>query len=185
MGSSLNVADPTVADLFVAEFDTRFGTLRVASTEQGLAYVQLSRAAGRGFAGWCKRHAPEAKVREAWKPNQTAIRQITQYLEGKCFDFDLPLDLRATDFQRRVYDALLDVPYGETRTYAQIAKAIGQPKAVRAVGTANGANPLSLVVPCHRIVATGGKLGGYAGGLRMKKQLLAMERSRPREGSLL
>ncbi len=178
-------ADSTDPTLQVADFETRFGVMRCASTDRGLAYVQLSRAAGRGFEGWRTRHLPGARVEEAWKPNQDAIRQITDYLEGKRDVFELELDLRATDFQQRVYAALQQVPYGETRTYTQIAEAIDAPKAVRAVGTANGATPLSLVIPCHRIVAAGGKLGGYAGGLRMKKQLLAMERSRPREGSLL
>lgn len=171
--------------LHVAEFESPFGTMRCASTEKGLAYVQLPRASGRGFAGWRRRHAPDLRVEEAWKPNQAATRQITEYLEGKRREFDLPLDLRATDFQARVYEALREVPYGETRTYTDIARTISQPKAVRAVGTANGSNPLSLVIPCHRIVAAGGKLGGYGGGLPMKKKLLAMEHSTPLAGDLL
>ena len=84
-----------------------------------------------------------------------------------------------------VYAALGEIPYGETRSYLEIANAIGQPKASRAVGTANGANPLSLVIPCHRVINAGGKLGGYAGGLPMKKKLLAMEHRRPLAGQLL
>ena len=171
--------------LHLAELDTSFGVLRCLSTDRGLAFVELPRASGRGRVGWQRRHAPRARVRDGWKANRDALRQIGEYLEGKRREFDLPLDLRATPFQRRVYEALLEVPYGETRTYAEIARAIGQPRATRAVGTANGANPLSLVIPCHRIVASGGKLGGYGGGLAMKKRLLAMERATPLPGDLL
>lgn len=172
-------------NLHVAEFETRHGLMRCASTERGLAYVHLPRAGGRGMDGWRRRHAPEAEPVTAWEPNRVAIQQITEFLEGKRSSFDLPLDLRGTPFQLLVYQALLEIPYGETRTYSEIARCIGQPKAVRAVGTANGANPISLVVPCHRVVATGGKLGGYAGGLPMKKQLLAMEHAKPLAGNLL
>jgi O-6-methylguanine DNA methyltransferase len=100
-------------------------------------------------------------------------------------DFALPLDLRGTDFQRRVWDALLAIPYGETRSYAEIARGIREPAAVRAVGAANGANPCSIVVPCHRVVATGGKLGGYGGGLPLKRKLLALEHANPLDGDLL
>ncbi len=171
--------------LHVAEFETRFGVMRCASTEQGLAYVHLPRAGGRGLEGWRRRHAPEAEAAVAWEPNRRAIQQITEYLAGKRRAFELPLDLRATPFQHLVYEALQRVPYGETRTYTDIARDIGQPQAVRAVGTANGANPISLVVPCHRVVAAGGKLGGYAGGLPMKKKLLAMEHATPLDGDLL
>ena len=171
--------------LHVADFETRHGLMRCASTERGLAYVHLPRAGGRGLDGWRRRYAPEARTIVAWEPNRVAIGQITEFLEGKRTRFDLPLDLRASPFQQLVYDALLEIPYGETRTYAEIALRIGQPKAHRAVGTANGTNPISLVIPCHRVVAAGGKLGGYAGGLPMKKQLLAMEHAKPLAGNLL
>jgi O-6-methylguanine DNA methyltransferase len=168
-----------------ADFETPFGTMLCASSDGGLAYVGLQRASGRGFAGWLRRFAPEAQLAEAWEPNRRAVTQIVEYLNGKRREFDLELDVRATDFQRSVYDALRRIPYGETRTYAGIAREIGAPRAVRAVGAANGANPISLVVPCHRVVASGGKLGGYAGGLPMKQQLLAMEHRSPADGDLL
>lgn len=171
--------------IHTAEFDTSYGTMRVASSERGLAYLQLPRASGRGFDGWLRRHAEGEEVRAGYEPNRAVITQVTEYLEGKRRDFDLPLDLRATDFQLCAYEALLAIPYGETRSYAEQAQAIGRPKAVRAVGTANGANPISIVVPCHRVVASGGKLGGYGGGLPMKKKLLAMEHASPLEGDLL
>jgi methylated-DNA-[protein]-cysteine S-methyltransferase len=168
-----------------AEFESPVGTLRCASTGAGLAHVELPRASGRGFTGWLLRFAPGARVEEAWAPNREAITQIVDYLEGKRRRFDLSLDLRGTAFQRRVYDALLRIPYGETRTYGEIAREIGAARAVRAVGSANGANPLPLVVPCHRVVASGGRLGGFGGGLRLKRWLLAHEHVRPLEGDLL
>ena len=171
--------------IHTAEFDTPYGAMRVASSERGVVYLQLPRASGRGFEGWLRRHAPDAEVRAGYEPNRAAIQQITEYLHGKREAFELALDLRATPFQQRVYEALVELPYGETRTYTEIAQRIGAAKAVRAVGTANGANPVSLIVPCHRVVAAGGKLGGYGGGLPMKKKLLAMEHRRPAQGALL
>ena len=109
-----------------------------------------------------------------------------EYLEGRRTAFDLPLDLRGTEFQLRVWAALRGIPYGETRSYREVARALQRPRAVRAVGSANGANPLPLVIPCHRVVASDGKLGGYGGGLALKAKLLAMERSQhPAQGCLL
>lgn len=168
-----------------AEFESPIGSLLCASTERGLAYVRLPRAGGRGFAGWLRRQAAGAEVRQGFAPNKAAIQQILEYLEGKRSEFDLALDLRGTDFQRRVWGALLEIPYGQTRSYAEVARSIREPAAVRAVGTANGANPCSIVVPCHRVVATGGKLGGYGGGLPLKRRLLALEHANPLDGDLL
>jgi len=168
-----------------ARFETPFGEMLAASTARGLAYLQLPHASGRGFTGWLRRFAPEATRREANAPNRSAIGQILEYLEGKRQGFDLSLDLRGTQFELAVYRELERIPYGETKTYSEVARALGQPKAFRAVGNANAANPLSLVIPCHRVVAVGGKLGGYGGGVSMKKQLLAMERARPVAGELL
>lgn len=168
-----------------ASFDTPFGEMVAASTARGLAYLQLPRASGRGLAGWLRRYVPRATREEAYAPNRAAIGQVLEYLEGKRVEFDLPLDLRGTEFELAVYRELERIPYGQTRTYAEVAEAVGNPKAFRAVGNANASNPLPLVIPCHRVVAVGGKLGGYAAGLAMKKQLLMMERARPAAGDLL
>lgn len=181
----MRYCDPSMEIVHTAEFETDQGLMLCASTEWGLAYVRLPRASGRGFSGWLQRFAPGAELQSAYAPNRGAVQQIREYLEGKRRSFDLPLDVRGTPFQRRVYEELLAIPYGETRTYGELARAIGQPNAVRAVGAANGANPIALVVPCHRVVASGGKLGGYGGGQALKKQLLAMERRKPLEGQLL
>jgi len=105
-----------------------------------------------------------------------AARQLRAYFAGDLREFNLPLDLRGTDFQLRVWRQLLRIPYGETRTYLDIARAIQAPKAVRAVGAANGANPISIVVPCHRVIGSSGKLVGYGGGLPLKKRMLELER---------
>ena len=104
-----------------------------------------------------------------------AVRQLQAYFERRLRRFDLPLDLQGTDFQKRVWSELANIPYGETRSYARIAAAIGSPRAVRAVGAANGANPMAIIVPCHRVIGSSGKLTGYGGGLPLKKRLLELE----------
>jgi len=105
-------------------------------------------------------------------------RQLREYFGGQRSRFDLPLDPRGTAFQRKVWGALLTIPFGETRSYQQIAIQVGNPKAVRAVGAANGRNPLSIVAPCHRVIGSNGKLTGFAGGLETKAYLLALEGSK-------
>ena len=105
------------------------------------------------------------------------VAQLRAYFAGRLRVFDLPLDLAGTAFQVAVWRELLTIPYGETRSYSYIAQAIGRPAAVRAVGTANGANPIPIVVPCHRVIGANGKLVGYGGGLPLKKRLLALERT--------
>ena len=107
-----------------------------------------------------------------------AERQLSDYFAGRRTVFDLPLDFRGTAFQRAVWGELLKIPYGETRSYGEIAWAIGSPSAVRAVGAANGRNPISIVAPCHRVIGASGKLTGFAGGLEAKAFLLDLERGR-------
>lgn len=102
--------------------------------------------------------------------------QINEYLEGKRKNFDLPLEAEGTNFQKRVWEALSRIPYGTTCSYKDIALVLQHKKASRAVGTANGRNPLSIIVPCHRVISSDGSLGGYAGGLDVKKKLLAIEK---------
>ena len=105
-----------------------------------------------------------------------AERQLTGYFSGEVQAFDLPLDFRGTDFQRQVWSALLDIPFGQTRSYVDIARTIGRPTAFRAVGAANGRNPISIVAPCHRVIGQDGGLTGFAGGIAAKQHLLALER---------
>lgn len=107
---------------------------------------------------------------------QEANHQLHAYFQGKRNQFDLPLEFYGTDFQKKVWVELLKIPYGETRSYLDIATALDNPKAVRAVGAANGKNPLSIIAPCHRVIGKNGKLVGFAGGLDVKEQLLKLEK---------
>jgi O-6-methylguanine DNA methyltransferase len=123
----------------------------------------------RRFACECARKPRHPPVREA-------TRQLVEYLLGFRRDFDLPVRLHGTPFQLRVWRALKEIPYGETCTYAEVARAVGNPSAARAVGAANAANPVAIVIPCHRVIQSDGRLGGYGGGLRLKQFLLDLER---------
>ena len=104
-----------------------------------------------------------------------AIKQLNEYLDGKRSSFDLPLEPKGTEFQKKVWNALKEIPFGETRSYGEIAKIIGNEKAARAVGMANNKNPIAIIVPCHRVIGADGKLVGYAGGLDLKERLLKLE----------
>ncbi len=104
-----------------------------------------------------------------------AAKELRAYFEGKVRLFNVPLDMQGTAFQLSVWHELVKIPFGETRSYAQIAESVGKPKAVRAVGAANGSNPVAIIVPCHRVIGSGGKLTGYGGGLPLKKRLLELE----------
>jgi len=106
-----------------------------------------------------------------------AAKELTEYFAGLRDGFSIPLDMRGTAFQKQVWAALLDIPFGETRTYGQIAKQLGKPNHSRAIGAANARNPISIIVPCHRVIGYSGKLIGFAGGLEAKAHLLALERS--------
>ena len=107
---------------------------------------------------------------------QQTIKELEEYFAGNRKVFTVPLDLRGTEFQKKVWEALREIPYGETRSYKEIAEKIGNPKASRAVGMANHRNPIGIVVPCHRVVGANGKLTGYAGGIPMKQALLELEK---------
>ncbi|MFB7452194.1 methylated-DNA--[protein]-cysteine S-methyltransferase [Streptomyces sp. NPDC056194] len=109
------------------------------------------------------------------RPFGEAVRQLDAYFAGELTEFDLPLNLVGTPFQLRVWEQLLRIPYGETRTYGELAEELGNPGASRAVGLANGKNPVGIIVPCHRVIGAGGSLTGYGGGLDRKQRLLAFE----------
>ncbi|WP_431733585.1 methylated-DNA--[protein]-cysteine S-methyltransferase [Fusobacterium necrophorum] len=109
---------------------------------------------------------------------EEAERQLQEYFAGRLQHFDLPLHPQGTEFQKKVWKALMSIPYGETRSYGEIAKQIGKEKAVRAVGGANHVNPISIVIPCHRVIGKNGSLTGYGGGLKIKETLLTLERKK-------
>jgi methylated-DNA-[protein]-cysteine S-methyltransferase len=144
------------------------GPLRLLATELGIRGVYYTAHKG----------APELPARElADHPVLLrARRQLEEYFAGARHDFDLPLDVLGTPFQRRVWRALTELPYGQTATYGELAARLQAPRAARAVGRANALNPISIIVPCHRVIGSGGKLTGYAGGLACKQWLLEHER---------
>lgn len=150
-------------------------TLHVAATSKGVSRIILGKSRGAGARPPARKQGSTDNHVDALL--RAASQQLTEYFQGKRRSFDLPLDLRGTPFQRRVWDQLRRIPYGLTRSYGQVARAIGKPGAARAVGQATGANPVPIVVPCHRVIATGGGLGGYGGGLRLKRFLIALEQA--------
>jgi methylated-DNA-[protein]-cysteine S-methyltransferase len=118
---------------------------------------------------------PEGERNNANTWMNQAANELHAYFAGNLRVFSVPLDMQGTEFQLSVWNHLLKIPYGETRSYAQVAEAVGRPKAVRAVGAANGSNPVAIIVPCHRVIGSSGKLTGYGGGLPLKKRLLELE----------
>jgi O-6-methylguanine DNA methyltransferase len=148
---------------YYSRIESPVGPLLLLVSERGLVALEFDRGRTRG--GWVE------------SPDQTApyARQLEEYFAGRRRGFDLPLDIRGTGFQKRCWQELLKIPYGETRSYADIARAMGNPLAVRAVGLANGQNPIAIIVPCHRVIGSDGSLTGYGGGLETKRKLLELE----------
>jgi methylated-DNA-[protein]-cysteine S-methyltransferase len=147
--------------------DTVVGRLLLAGDERGLRLIN--------FQGGRRSQQPDPRWRERANSFADVISQLTEYFAGRLQQFELSLTPNGTPFQQRVWRALPDVPYGVTISYGQLAARIGQPTASRAVGLANGSNPLPIVIPCHRVIGANGKLTGYGGGLPIKERLLALE----------
>ena len=147
------------------------GTLRLVASDKGLAGIWFERSRP-------ERVRPRGDVESARHPVLVETeRQLREYFAGRRQAFDLELDFVGTPFQRAVWKALLTIPFGQTRSYGQIAKQVGRPSASRAVGAANGRNPVSIVAPCHRVVGSTGALTGFGGGLDVKERLLRLEGS--------
>lgn len=145
------------------------GALQLVATDQGLAAILWEDDAPNRVRLGTLQEAPEHPVLCA------AERQLAAYFAGKLQAFSVPLHFHGTEFQKRVWSALLTIPFGETRSYGEIARQIGRPNASRAVGAANGKNPISIIAPCHRVIGANGKLTGFAGGLAAKEFLLNLE----------
>ncbi|WP_294389251.1 methylated-DNA--[protein]-cysteine S-methyltransferase [uncultured Clostridium sp.] len=148
-------------------YNTKIG--EIAIEENGVAITRLY------FVN--KDLEKEVEIKEETWLMRKAIKEIKEYLEGKRNSFDLPLEPEGTEFQKKVWNVLKEIPYGETRSYGEIAKLIGNEKASRAVGMANNKNPIMIMIPCHRVIGVNGKLVGYAGGLDVKEKLLNMEKN--------
>jgi methylated-DNA-[protein]-cysteine S-methyltransferase len=147
----------------------------LAATERGLCRITLPNETLKDLQQWVNRRIPGAVLQEDSARLTPYTEQLREYLRGVRREFSIPLDLRGTEFQQQVWRQLARIPYGTTCSYADLAAAIGRPKAVRAVGLANGANPLPIVLPCHRVIGRNGQLTGYGGGLDMKAALLRLE----------
>ena len=149
--------------------DSPVGKLKLVASDKGLAGVL-----------WQRENTRPVPLSEAVEDKQHPVlveteRQLGEYFAGKRKTFSIALDLRGTQFQKDVWEALLAIPFGETRSYGELAKRLGNPRATRAVGAANGRNPISIIVPCHRVIGSSGKLTGFGGGLETKAHLLSLE----------
>ena len=157
------------AKIYFTEFASPVGKLRLTGSDAALTGVFME----------SDRHeaVPRRDALRDAAPLREARRQLEEYFAGARREFSLVLDAAGTEFQRSVWRALCGIPFGETASYGDIAKRIGNPKAVRAVGLANGRNPISIIVPCHRVIGADGSLTGYGGGVKRKRFLLALEKS--------
>jgi methylated-DNA-[protein]-cysteine S-methyltransferase len=150
--------------------DSPIGELRLVASEKGLAGIL-----------WKKERPGRVNLNPQVEDKNNKIiletaKQLKEYFSGKRKVFDLPLDFKGTDFQKSVWEALIQIPYGETRTYGEIAKQLKRPKAMRAVGAANGKNPIAIIAACHRVIGASGALTGFAGGIETKAHLLNIEK---------
>ena len=156
-------------ELVFIEMASPVGVLKLVATDQALVAVL-----------WENENPKRVRLAELVEDKKHPIlletqKQLNEYFAGQRTQFDLPLDFEGTEFQKKIWQALLTIPFGETRSYKQIAEQVGNVKAVRAVGAANGKNPISIIAPCHRVVGANGKLVGFAGGLENKSILLELE----------
>ena len=153
--------------MYYCYFDTPIGELLLAGEADALSMI--------GFPKGAMRRDPEPSWIYSEEPFEKVRGQLSEYFEGRRKIFDIPLDLSGTEFQVQVLHALQEIPYGETASYGAIAKQIGRPRAVRAVGAANGRNPIPIIIPCHRVIGKSGDLTGFGGGLDTKAALLRLE----------
>lgn len=146
-------------------YDTIIGKIAIIDNGNEITHMEIAE----------EKYSEDVKIYET-ELIKEAVKQLLEYLEGRRTTFDLPLNPYGTEFQKKVWKALCDIPYGETRSYKQVAEAIGNSKASRAVGMANNKNPIMIIIPCHRVVGSNGSLVGYAGGIDIKEKLLSIER---------
>lgn len=176
--------EPRVAPetFFWTKYHSPLGTYILASSKQGIVCVETEGEAPTHLVRW-KREGIQTQEGSS-KYDDMVAGELDEYFAGRRREFSIPLDLRGTPFQCQVWNMLRSIPYGETRSYSQIAHALGRPTVVRAVGGANARNPVSIVVPCHRVIGSDGKLTGYGGGLDRKEALLNLEARVLRQGAV-
>ncbi|MDQ0416658.1 O-6-methylguanine DNA methyltransferase [Croceifilum oryzae] len=170
----MNQCQPIIA---WSTLKSQVGVLTVAVSQQGLCYLDFPKKEDPilGLRIWVSKQARSTHFEQNEQACTPVLTQLLEYFDRKRKEFDLPLDLTGTPFQQLVYRQLCKIPYGTVASYKQVAEAIGVPKAVRAVGGANNKNPISIIVPCHRVIGANGSLVGYGGGLEIKKNLLQLE----------
>ena len=163
-------------NIYYSSFESPFlRKVFVASTERGVCmvdFLKTEKAFLRELRGSFR-----GRVIKDDRRNRSILDQLKKYLKGELRRFHCKLDLSGTRFQKKVWSALVKIPYGQTRSYKEVAQAIGHPRAFRAVGNANGQNPIPLIVPCHRVVESNGGLGGFGYGVKVKKKLIAFEKT--------
>ena len=165
------------ADILYAIVSTPLGRLLAACTPRGVCFCAMGDS-DRALIHELRHDYPKANLRLCNSEAVEFARAIAKFLEGRAAMPDLPLDIRGTPFQLMVWNALRAIPAGQSRSYTEVARRIGRPRAIRAVGTANGANPVSILIPCHRALRASGHLGGYRWGLARKRRLLELEARR-------
>lgn len=162
-------------NVYISQLNYKEWNIYLAATDKGLCYVGSQNAPIDEIENWLKKYRPNFLLKEDKKRLSNYVEQFTEYFSGNRKSFDIPIDLQGTEFQMKVWNALQNIPFGEICSYSDIAEKINKPASVRAVGAAIGANPVMIVVPCHRVLGKDGKLTGFRGGLDMKKKLLELE----------
>lgn len=162
---------------FAGEMESPIGTLTIVVTEKGVCHIcfgglELNQAS---IHAWLRKHGRKGELIHCKDSVEPIRQQLEEYFSGERVAFDLSLDLCGTPFQKKVWHALMDIEYGRTISYKDVALSIGAPKAVRAIGGANNKNPIPIIIPCHRVIGSNGNMVGYGGGLDKKERLLALE----------
>lgn len=158
--------------------DSPLGRLYMGQNSEGLCVLTLGAMAREELITYIEQNYPQADIKESKHMFKDVIIQLYHYFRGERTEFELPLNLKGTDFQKQVWQGLLEIPYGTTISYGELAEKLKIPGGMRAVGAANGKNPIPIIIPCHRVIAADGSLGGYTGGLDIKRKLLDLEQQK-------
>ena len=173
--------NPRLLDLTLIHYsymDSPLGRLYLAQHAGGLCCVSLGEGAMEKLFAYINKVFPTAELKPSKPILKDTIQQLSEYFEGERTDFDVKLFLSGTEFQKQVWKGLMEIPYGKTISYGALATTLNSPGGMRAVGAANGQNPIPIIIPCHRVIAADGSLGGYTGGLEIKMKLLDLEQQK-------
>jgi O-6-methylguanine DNA methyltransferase len=163
--------------VYCTSFDSKIGLIYIASTDKGVCKISVPRQTKKDFFRWLRENFDDSEVVDNKSRNKEVMDQLNRYFNGKLAKFTCPIDMRGTPFQLRVWKELLKISYGTTISYKQLAKRLGTSRGFQAIGRANAANPITIIVPCHRVLGTDGTLIGYASGVKTKEFLLKLEGS--------